>query len=86
MWLPRKRPMLGGSGGMPPPPPPQKNFCEMDALRRVFMHSEAILGAYIAEGRILVSLLYCTITTVVQTLTWVNPCPLNLELQISFPS
>ena len=81
MWLPRKQPMLGGSGGMPL----QKNFCEMDALRRVFMHSGAILGAYIAEGRILVSLLYCTITTVEQMLTWVNPCPLNLELQISFP-
>ena len=84
MWPPCKWPMLGVSGGMPP----QKNFCEMDALRRVFMYSGAILGAYIAiaEGRILVSLLYCTITTVAQTLTWVNPCPLNLELQISFPS
>ena len=82
MWLPRKRLMLRGSGGMHP----QKNFCEIDALRRVFMISGAILGAYIAEGRILVSLLYCTITTVAQTLTWVNPCPLNLELQVSFPS
>ena len=76
-----KQPMLGGSEGMPP----QKNFCEMDALRRVFVHSGAILGTYIAEGRILVSLLYCTVTTVAQTLTWLNPCPLNLELQISFP-
>ena len=82
MWLLRKRPVVGGSGGMPP----HKNFCEMDALRRVFMHSGAILGTYIAEGRILVSLLYCTFTTVAQTLTWVNPCPLNLELQILFPS
>ena len=82
MWLPRKWPMLGGSEGMHP----QKKFCEMDALRRVFMHSGGILCAYVAEGRILVSLLYCTITTVAQTLTWVNPCPLNLELQISFPS
>ena len=83
MWLPCKWPMLGGSGGMPPPP---EHFCEMDALKRVFVHSGAILGAYVAEGRILVSLLYCTITTVAQMLTWVNPCPLNLELQISFPS
>ena len=33
------------------------------------MHSGTILGTYIAEGRILVSLLYCTITTVAQTLT-----------------
>ena len=56
----RKRPMLGGSGGMPP----QKIFCKMDALRRVFLHSGAILGTYIAERKILVSLLYCTITTV----------------------
>ena len=74
MWLPCKWPMLEGSGGMPPP----ENFCEMDALKRVFVHSEAILGAYVAEGRILVSLSYCTITTVSQMLTWVNPCPLNL--------
>ena len=58
--LPHKRPMLGGSGGMPP----QKFFCKMDALRRVFLHSGAILGTYIAERKILVSLLYCTITTV----------------------
>ena len=46
--LPRKRPMLGGSGGMPP----QKIFCKMDALRRVFLHSGAILGTYIAERKI----------------------------------
>ena len=31
-----------------------ENFCEMEALRHVFLHSGAILGAYIAEGRILV--------------------------------
>ena len=43
------------------------------------MHSGAIIGAYIAEGRILVFLLYCTITTVAQTFTWVNLCPLNLN-------
>ena len=78
--LPCKQPMLGGSGGMPSP----ENVCKMDALRRVFLHSGATLGAYIAEGRILVSLLYCTITTVAQMLIWVNPCPLNLELQRSF--
>ena len=59
MWLPRKPPMLGGSGGMPP----QKTFCEMDALRRVFMHSGAILGAYIAEGRISELLLQCVCAT-----------------------
>ena len=51
-----------GSGGMSP----QKIFCKMDALRRVILHSGAILGTYIAEGKILVSLLYCTITTVVK--------------------
>ena len=61
----------------------QRKF--LDALRRVFLHSGAILGSYVAEGRILVSLLYCAITTVAQMLTWVNPCPLNLELQRSFP-
>ena len=71
--LPCKRPMLGGSGGMPTQPP--ENFCEMDALRQVFLHSGAVLGAYIAEGRILVSLVYCTITAVAQMLTWVNPFP-----------
>ena len=53
-------------------PPSPENFCEMDALRSVFLHSG---GAYIAEGRILVSLVYCTITAVAQMLTWVNPCP-----------
>ena len=45
--LPHKQPMLGESGGMPP----QKIFCKMDALRRVFLHSGAILGAYIAEQK-----------------------------------
>ena len=84
MWLPRKRPMLGVSGGMPPPPP--EKFLRNGCSEASFMHFGAILGAYIAEGRILVSLLHCTITTLAQTLTWVNPCPLNLELQISFPS
>ena len=45
--LPHKQPMLGESGGMPP----QKIFCKMDALRRVFLHSGAILGAHIAEQK-----------------------------------
>ena len=45
--LPHKQSMLGESGGMPP----QKIFCKMDALRRVFLHSGAILGAYIAEQK-----------------------------------
>ena len=44
----------------------KKIFCKMDSLRRVFLHSGAILDAYIAEERILVSLLYCTITIVVK--------------------
>ena len=59
MWLPRKRPMLRGSRGMPPPEKFLRNGCSEVS----FMHSGAILGTYIAEGRILVSLLYCTITT-----------------------
>ena len=62
----------------------------MDALRRVFVHSGAILGTYIAERKILVSLLYCTITTVhavASTNAHVSeslPIALNLELQRSF--
>ena len=52
--LPRKRPMLGGVWGHAPP---ENIFCKMDALRRVFLHSGAILGTYIAERKILVSLL-----------------------------